>query len=67
MYTAMEAKDLGRRDVCKERGKHDIEYKNWVSRPEDGKPVFPPDNMKCAMCDAVFTVTYPELGTVAQA
>lgn len=58
----MEAVALGRRDVCKDRREHDIEYKNWVSRPEDGKPVFPPDNMKCAMCDAVFTVTYPQLG-----
>lgn len=62
MYTEQEAKMIGRRDVCKAGGEHDIEFKSWV-RNGDGSPVFPPDNMSCRMCDAVFTVTYPEIGT----
>jgi len=57
---------IGRRDVCKEMGQHEIQTLTWIKR-SNGQPVLPPDNIKCERCDAVFTVTYPEIGTEIEA
>jgi hypothetical protein len=72
IYTEKEAEIYGRRKVCASEG-HEIStpFDRGLRGGEQmqydrykGQPISACDQMSCDRCDAIITVTYPEIGTV---